>query len=187
MKLIVGLGNLGLKYCNTRHNIGFKVVKTLAKKHNIKISQLKAGARTGTGLINNQKFILAMPQRFMNLSGGPVSTLIALKRVKISDALIVCDDVNLLLGSLRLRPSGSAGGHNGLKSIISCLGRDDFSRLRIGVGIKGLKGDITDFVLGEFNSKEKILLPQILANAVSACEGWISGIFRRNSWQIMKG
>lgn len=173
MKLIVGLGNPGLKYSGTRHNIGFKVVKLLAKKHNIGIDSRHFGAKTGAGSINNRKVILALPQKFMNLSGAPTRLLAGAHKIAQKDLLVVCDDVNLGLGLLRMRAKGSAGGHKGLISIIENLGGDDFSRLRVGIGKQGLKGDITDFVLGNFTQQEKPFLPDILAKAVYACESWI--------------
>ena len=173
MKLIIGLGNPGLRYINTRHNIGFKVVKLLAKNHDIKINRNEFGSKTGSCLIAGDKVILAMPQLFMNLSGGPVRSLIVYHRIKNEDVLVVCDDVNLKTGLLRIKPQGSAGGHNGLKSIIAGIGADSFSRLRVGVGRENLKGDITDFVLGEFTTQEQKLLPDILSQAAEACENWV--------------
>lgn len=173
MKLIVGLGNPGLRYANTRHNIGFKVVRFLAKRHNIKINRYEFGCKTGMGSIAGHRVILALPQKFMNLSGEPVRLLIDSRKIKQEDFLAVCDDVNLNTGFLRIRPGGSAGGHNGIKSIIAHLGSSAFARLRIGTGREGLKGDITDFVLGNFTRDEARKLPDILSQAASACESWI--------------
>jgi len=174
MKLIVGLGNPGLKYANTRHNIGFKVVKLLAKNHDIKINRNEFGSKTGAGLIAGHRVSLAMPQSFMNLSGESVASFIGYHKIKHEDILVVCDDVNLGAGSLRIRPCGSAGGHNGLKSIISRMGADSFSRLRVGVGSAvSLKGDITDYVLGKFTAQQQKILPDILSQATLACESWI--------------
>jgi len=174
MKLIVGLGNPGLKYSSTRHNSGFKVIKLLAKKHNIKINKQEYGSKIGAGAIGSHKVILAMPQKFMNLSGDPVRMLLAAHKIKQEDLLVICDDVNIPLGHLRLRAQGSAGGHNGLKSIIGNLKSELFSRLRVGVG-QGieLKGDITGFVLGDFNRTEAKVLPDILSQAIQACESWV--------------
>lgn len=173
MKLIIGLGNPGLRYSATRHNIGFKVVKLLAKRHRIRINKKEFAARTGTGLIAGHKAVLALPQMFMNLSGAPVKALIGAKKIAKADLLVVCDDVNLKYGCLRLKAEGSAGGHKGLKSVIECLGRDDFARLRVGVGKEGLSGGLTDFVLGDFTRQEKIMLPDVLKIAQSACESWV--------------
>jgi len=173
MKLIVGLGNPGLRYNNTRHNIGFKVVKFLAKNHNIKINKNEFGSKTGTGLIRGHRVILALPQKFMNLSGEAVRPLIDYQKIKQEDLLVVCDDINLYIGSLRIKPDGSAGGHNGLKSIIAHLGNYFFSRLRIGVGVENLKGDVTNFVLGNFTKDEAKKLTDIVSQAASACEDWI--------------
>ena len=173
MKLIVGLGNPGLKYSNTRHNIGFKVIKQLADLFDIKISKRCFGAKTGAGMIHSHRVLLALPQEFMNLSGGPLKQLVMSNRIKKEDLLVVCDDVNLILGHLRVRPAGSAGGHNGLKSIIKEMGHSDFTRMRIGVGKEGLSGDITGFVLGEFTRGEKKELPGIVNAAAVACEYWV--------------
>jgi PTH1 family peptidyl-tRNA hydrolase len=174
MKLIAGLGNPGLKYRNTRHNIGFKAVKLLAKDHGIKIGNNEFGAKTGSGIIAGHKVILALPQKFMNLSGEPLKAIACYYKIKNEDLLVVCDDVNISTGALRLRRQGSAGGHNGLKSIIAHLGTDCFSRLRIGVGHEGLKGDITGYVLGKFSAHEQKELPEILSKARKACENWIT-------------
>ncbi len=173
MKLIVGLGNPGLRYTSTRHNIGFKAVKLLAKKYNIRLNKLQYGAKIGKGRINSHNVILALPQKFMNLSGEPVRAIINSEDIKKSDLLVVCDDVNLGYGILRLRLEGSAGGHNGLKSIVENLGGVDFARLRIGIGHQGLKGDITNFVLGKFTREENAGLHDILNKAVEYCENWI--------------
>jgi len=173
MKLIVGLGNPGLKYKSTRHNIGFKAVGLLAKKYNIKIDKLQYGAKIGKGFINNHKVILALPQKFMNLSGESVGWIIKNEKINKVDLLVVCDDVNLKYGTLRLRKEGSAGGHNGLKSIIEHLGGGDFARLRVGIGYEGISGDITDFVLGNFTKEENVSLADILDKAVEGCENWI--------------
>lgn len=173
MKLIVGLGNPGLRYSATRHNIGFNVIKLLAKRHAIRISRFRSGAKSGRGLIAGHKVILALPQKFMNLSGEPIRILVDSERIKKEDLLVVCDDVNLKYGYLRLRARGTSGGHKGLKSIIENLGLDDFARLRVGVGRESLSGDITNFVLGGFNRQEKVQLKNILQSAADACESWV--------------
>lgn len=173
MKLIVGLGNPGLKYKSTRHNIGFKAVGLLAKKYNIKIDKLQYGAKIGKGCINNHKVMLALPQKFMNLSGESVGWIIKNEKINKVDLLVVCDDVNLKYGTLRLRKEGSAGGHNGLKSIIEHLGGSDFARLRVGIGYEGISGDITNFVLGNFTKEEIVSLADILDKAIEGCENWI--------------
>jgi PTH1 family peptidyl-tRNA hydrolase len=174
MKLIIGLGNPGLRYSATRHNIGFGVVKLLAKRHKMRINRLACSAKVGRGLINGRKVILALPQKFMNLSGGPVKALINSEKISKDNLLVVCDDVNLHLGHLRLRAKGSSGGHKGLKSIIEHLDSDDFGRLRVGVGKEGLSGDITGYVLGNFTGHEKTGLTDITNRAADACEHWIS-------------
>ena len=171
--MIAGLGNPGLKYRATRHNIGFNAVNLLAKRHKIRINRPRCGAKVGRGLIAGHAVMLALPQGFMNLSGGPLKALVDIEKIPQRGLLVVCDDVNLSWGRLRFRPGGSAGGHNGLKSVIEYLGKDDFARLRIGVGRQGLSGDITGYVLGNFTGREKKALPDVTNRAADACEHWI--------------
>jgi PTH1 family peptidyl-tRNA hydrolase len=173
MKLIVGLGNPGLRYRATRHNIGFNAVRLLAKRHRIRIARRRLGAKVGRGRIAGHEVMLALPERFMNLSGEPLKALVNIEKIAQRDLLVVCDDVNLMLGRLRFRSGGSSGGHKGLKSIIENLGEDDFARLRVGVGREGLQGDITGYVLGNFTGDEKKALPDVISRAADACEHWI--------------
>jgi len=174
MKLIVGLGNPGIRYRNTRHNVGFKVIDRLARKNKIRLNKRRAHCIIGEGFIGRKRVVLAKPQDYMNLSGFGVRGIMkSCGRLTLDELFVVADDVNLSLGSLRIRPSGSAGGHNGLKSIISELGAQDFVRLRIGVGREGLRGDITNFVLGRFTKKEDQAIDEIIETAVCACECWV--------------
>ena len=174
MKLIVGLGNPGLKYKATRHNIGFCIVELLAKRHKIRLSRHRFGAKIGRGLIGGRDTVLFLPQKFMNLSGGPLKVFIENKCGTEVDLLVVCDDINLNYGILRLKKAGAAGGHKGLKSVIESLSRDNFARLKVGIGKAGLKGDITGFVLGNWTKEEKSNLAVFLKRAAAACEAWIS-------------
>ena len=155
MKLIVGLGNPGLEYKGTRHNIGFEVVTALAKENGIKLNKRLHFSICGKGKVAGEDVLIALPQTYMNLSGKAVGEIAGREMKDISDLVVVCDDVNIELGRIRLRPSGSAGGHKGLASIISTLGRDDFARLRVGIATEVHKGDITGYVLSPFKRKER--------------------------------
>lgn len=155
MYIIVGLGNPGLKYNNTRHNIGFSVIDALASKYNIDVLDKKHKALVGKGVIEGQRVILAKPQTFMNLSGESVRELIDYYKVDSECELIVIyDDISLPVGGLRIRTKGSAGGHNGIKNILQHLGGDVFLRIKVGVGEKPSKMDLADYVLGHFTEEE---------------------------------
>ncbi|MCM8761009.1 MAG: aminoacyl-tRNA hydrolase [Candidatus Omnitrophica bacterium] len=154
MKLIVGLGNPGLEYKNTKHNIGFAVVESLAKDHRIKIKDKLHFSVVGKGKIFGDEVVLALPQTFMNLSGKAVGELLTCEGARIEDILVVCDDINLELGKIRLRKQGSSGGHKGLESIIHTLNSDGFARLRIGIATEVHRGDITNYVLSPFKRRQ---------------------------------
>ena len=134
MKAIIGLGNPGIKYAGTRHNIGFDTVTALADKYNIKIKDKKFNGLVGEGFIEGEKVMLVQPQTFMNLSGECVGLIAGFYKLEPEDIIVICDDINLDTGRLRIRAKGSAGGHNGLKNIIAHLGTETFPRIRIGVG-----------------------------------------------------
>ena len=147
MYVVVGLGNPGRKYEHTRHNVGFDVVDVLAQRNNISLARLRCKAVVGEGIISGQRVALALPQTYMNLSGESVVQLVNWYKPE-RDQLIVCfDDVDLPEGKLRFRPSGSAGTHNGMRNIIYLLGRDDFPRLRVGIGRPPEGWDLKDYVL----------------------------------------
>ncbi|KPK42516.1 MAG: hypothetical protein AMJ78_02165 [Omnitrophica WOR_2 bacterium SM23_29] len=173
MKLIVGLGNPGRRYESTRHNIGFKVVRVLADKWKIKLNSKAFQSLIGKGKIYGEEVIVALPQNFMNNSGEAVAALCTRKRVHLKDLLVICDDVNLSLGIIRIRARGSSGGHRGLDSIIEHLDAKEFSRLRIGIEKKGLKEGLSDYVLSSFNKNEVKILDDVLESAVKCCEIWI--------------
>lgn len=154
MKFIIGLGNPGLKYNRTKHNIGFNVVEKLAKAGRIKIDQKLHSSLIGRGSISGEDVTLVLPQTYMNHSGHAVGQLYENEIKRIEDLVIVCDDVNLKLGRIRVRKKGSSGGHKGLGSIINTLGRDDFVRLRVGIATEVRKGDITNYVLSTFRRKD---------------------------------
>ena len=176
MKLIIGLGNPGKSYENTRHNVGFRVVNEIARMKSVKCDfehQLFFEAEFKSG---DETVILIQPKTFMNQSGDVISALETRYRGLLpTDLLLVIDDVNLPIGSIRLRTEGSAGGHNGLESVIVALRTQNFPRLRVGIGKTGLGGqDLTDFVLGKFESSEEKVLKEVIPVASEACLLWVS-------------
>jgi peptidyl-tRNA hydrolase, PTH1 family len=174
MKLIVGLGNPGREYSGTRHNIGFAVVGELARKHGVNFDKRCCQSRAGEGGISGQPVVLAKPQTYMNLSGEAVAALMRKYKVKLSDILVVHDDLDLPLGKIRIRANGSAGGHNGLKSIIASVGSMDFARVKIGIerpesaGIE--RRDVVDHVLSDFDATDRKIAEEAVSRAVSAVE-----------------
>lgn len=165
MKMIVGLGNPGDEYVNTRHNIGYMFIDDFANKHNVIIDKKKFNGLYTELMIDNEKVILVKPLSYMNLSGEVVSKFVNYFKVNLNDLLIINDDLDLPLGKIRLRENGSSGGHNGLKNIALHLGTEDFKRLKIGISNdKGM--DTKDYVLGKF-SKEDIKLLDELKETVS--------------------
>lgn len=169
MVIIVGLGNPKKEYNNTRHNIGFDVIDALADKAGITLNEKKHKAIIGKGVIQGIKVILAKPQTYMNLSGESVRVLIDYYKIDETDELIVIfDDVSLDVGQLRIRKKGSAGGHNGIKSIIAQLGHDTFLRIKMGVGEKPKGYDLADYVLGHFTKKEREQMEESIELATDA-------------------
>lgn len=176
MILIAGLGNPGAQYQHTRHNIGWMVLDELARRHQIPIIKSQLEALTGSGLIGEQKVLLAKPLTFMNLSGRAVAALAKYYQIEIEDILIIGDDLNLDLGRLRLRPGGSDGGHNGLKSIAASLKTTDYARLRCGVGKppteeRQQRGTV-DFVLSKFSPDEAGMLQEEIERAADCVEAF---------------
>ena len=154
MYLIVGLGNPGEKYAHTRHNVGFDVLEKLSRRLDVSISRSKAQALVGECFAGGKKVILALPQTYMNLSGEAVRELVNWYKIQPEDLMIVYDDVDLAQGFLRIRKSGSAGTHNGMRSVIGCLGYENFPRLRVGVGQKREGYELADWVLGHYIGPE---------------------------------
>ena len=155
MYIIVGLGNPERRYDGTRHNIGFSALTVLADTYGISMDIKKHKAVCGKGVIEGHKVLLAMPQTYMNLSGESVRELVDYYKIDPEEELIVIyDDINLAPGKLRIRPKGSAGGHNGIKSIIAHLGTEEFPRIRVGVGDKPKNYDLADWVLGHFPKEQ---------------------------------
>ena len=170
MFIIVGLGNPERKYDGTRHNIGFSAITVIADKYNISMDIKKHNAVCGKGYIEGQKVILAMPQTYMNLSGESVRELVDYYKIDPeSELIVIYGDINLAPGRLRIREKGSAGGHNGIKNIISHLGTQVFPRIRIGVGEKPKGWDLADYVLGRFAKDEEPVIREALDNAAEAC------------------
>ena len=154
MYLIAGLGNPTAKYEHTRHNAGFDVIDVLAKKYNIKVTENKNKALCGAGIMEGEKVMLVKPQTFMNLSGEAVVQLVNWYKPEEDQLIVVYDDVDLPEGKLRFRPSGSAGTHNGMRNIIYLLGRDNFPRVRVGIGRPAEGWDMKDWVLASYQTKE---------------------------------
>ena len=173
MKIIVGLGNPGLRYKKTRHNVGFSVITAISKKHKIRIKKKGFSGNYGIGRINGREVLLFEPMMYMNLSGQAVNAVCSSKLEDKKDLLIISDDINLLLGTLRLREKGSAGGHNGLRSIIGSIG-EDFCRLRIGVAAENmLIEDMAPFVLSGFSRKESPIIKDSIEKTVECVDMWV--------------
>ena len=168
MFLIVGLGNPGKEYENTRHNIGFEVIDYIANKYNIELNRVKFKGIYGEGFIQNKKVILLKPTTYMNLSGESIREVINFYKLTEEDLIVLYDDISLEVGRLRIREKGSAGGHNGIKSIIANLSTDVFSRIKIGVGQP--KGDLVAHVLGKFNKEEQEVLKESMEASALAVE-----------------
>lgn len=169
MYIIVGLGNFGKEYNNTRHNIGFDVIDKLAEQENITVLEKKHRAVIGKGIVAGQKCILAKPLTYMNLSGECVRELLDYYKVdETSELIVISDDVSLDVGQLRIRKKGSAGGHNGLKNIIAHLGHDSFIRIKMGVGEKPQNWDLADYVLGRFSAPEREVMDEAAERAADA-------------------
>lgn len=178
MYIIAGLGNPTLKYHNTRHNVGFDAIDVIAKKNKIKVDMAKHKALCGSGIIGGEKVLLLKPQTFMNLSGESIAEAVNYYKISPEDELIIIyDDISLEPGNMRLRRKGSAGGHNGMKSIIGMLGTDVFKRIKIGVGSKPEGWDLADYVLGRFNKEERKMVEDVFEKTEEAIGMTIEGNF----------
>ena len=176
MYIIAGLGNPKKEYENTRHNIGFDVVDALAKEMGILLIEHKHKAIIGKGILAGEKVILAKPQTFMNLSGESIRQLIDYYKIdEQTQLIIIYDDISLDVGQLRIRKKGSAGGHNGIKSILSHLGHDTFLRVKMGVGEKPAHYDLADYVLGHFTQAERKVMNESTQSAIKAIELMVKG------------
>lgn len=180
MRLIVGLGNPGTEYALTRHNIGWDVIDSLTERVGVgRPAQKFGGAYWGPVVVNGEHVCFLKPYTYMNNSGVAVGELVRFYKIAVSDVLVVVDDINLPVGRMRLRAKGSAGGHNGLKSIIAHLSSQDFPRLRIGVGACPQFRTMVDWVLGRFSPEERNVVDRVIAAAASYCEEWCSSTTER--------
>jgi len=176
VKLIVGLGNPGQAYVNSRHNLGFQCINLFARRQEITFAKQQSKAKIGISEVFGQKVILAKPRTFMNLSGESVAPLMRYYKIGLSDLLVIYDDIDLPLGKIRIRERGGAGGHNGIKSIINHLGSQDFPRIRVGIGATPAEEPLRspqaartpEYVLGHFNSKEKAVIDDVFERVAEA-------------------
>lgn len=169
MFLIAGLGNPENRYDGTRHNIGFDVIDVLAERYHINMNEKKHRAICGAGVVEGVRVLLAKPLTYMNLSGESIREIVNYYKLNPQeDMLVVFDDVSLALGAIRVRRKGSAGGHNGIKSIIAGLGTQNFMRIKVGVGEKPPGWDLADYVLGRFSKEERALVEPALSDAADA-------------------
>ncbi len=175
MYLVAGLGNPGDNYKMTRHNIGFETIDYIADEYNVKIKKLKYKALFADTVIGGEKVLLVKPQTYMNLSGESIREFCAFYKIPPEKTIIICDDISLVPGKIRIRRKGSAGGHNGLKSIIYQLASDEFVRIKIGVGSPEHKDyELADYVLGRFTREEIPVLEDSIIRAKKSVEEIIS-------------
>lgn len=173
MKLIIGLGNPGKEYENTRHNVGFKTIDIILNKYNISLNKNKFNADYYQGNINNEKVIILKPLTYMNLSGEAIIQFINYFKIAIKDIIIIYDDMQINLGDIRVRAKGSSGGQNGMNNIIKHLHSNEFARIRIGIG-KNDNYNMKDFVLSKFNKEEEDILNNALKKAADAAISFIN-------------
>jgi PTH1 family peptidyl-tRNA hydrolase len=180
MKLIVGLGNPGKTYAHNRHNVGFRCLNHFARLHAIRFDHRQCRARVGIGKVRGEKLLLAKPGTFMNISGESVAGLVHEHDIALSDLLVIHDDLDLPLGKIRLRRSGSSGGHKGMNSIISALGSEDFPRIRVGIGRpqaeeQSMSEDaIVNYVLSDFSPQEEATIKPVIAKVSEAIDCFLS-------------
>ena len=173
MYLIVGLGNPGTKYAHTRHNVGFDVLEALSRKLGVSITREKEQALVGECFVGGQKVILALPQTYMNLSGESVMRLANWYKIPPENLMVLYDDIDLAPGFIRIRKNGSAGTHNGMRSIVGLLGYENFPRLRVGVGQKREGYELADWVLGHYIGEEQEVADKAFAQAADAIVDYI--------------
>jgi len=182
MKLIVGLGNSGKIYAHNRHNVGFHCLNYFAKRHSIRFERRQCRARIGIGEVAGAKLLVAKPHTFVNLSGKAVGCFVSKYHISPSDLLVIHDDLDLPLGKIRLRQSGGSGGHNGMKSIISALGSEDFPRIRVGIGRpvtpEGApnidEAIIVNYVLGDFSPQEEEVIKSAIVTVAEAIDCFLA-------------
>lgn len=167
MKIIAGLGNPGKEYENTKHNVGFLTIDILAEKYDIKVNKIKFKGLVGEGMIGTEKVILVKPQTYMNLSGQCIREIVAFYKLDMEDLVVIYDDIDLPMGNLRIRKKGSAGTHNGMRSIIYDLQDDGFPRVRVGIGGER-KGNLANYVISGFSGDDRKLIEEAIVKAADA-------------------
>ena len=170
MYLIVGLGNPESDYSRTRHNMGFDVINKLAEKFDIKVNKSKFKAEYGTGTINDEKVVLVKPQTYMNLSGEAVQEFVNFYKIENKDLIVIYDDIDTTPGKIRIRKVGGPGTHNGMKSVVGCLNTEDFTRVRVGIGMPEFKHDLINYVIGHVPDEEYNKLQEGVKLAAEAVE-----------------
>ena len=165
MYIIVGLGNPEEDYAKTRHNMGFNTINKLAEQYNIEVKQKKFKALYGTGMIENKKVILLKPQTFMNNSGESIKEIIDFYKAKPEELIVIYDDIDLEVGTVKIRKKGGAGTHNGMKSVVHCIQSEDFIRVRVGIGKPEHKGDLINYVIGAIPEEEVKILDEATTKA----------------------
>ncbi len=175
LKVIIGLGNPGKQYEDTRHNVGFLAIDTLSKELQIPLTTMKFRGIIGEGNVQGEKVLLVKPQTYMNLSGETVGQIVSFYKLTAQDIVVIYDDLDLPVGKLRLREKGSAGGHNGIKSIIAHLGTQDFSRIKIGIDRPEPGKSVSDYVLHSFPKSDWPHIQDAIQSAAKASEDWIKG------------
>ena len=175
MFLVVGLGNPGREYTNTRHNIGFRCVDALAARHNLAFEdKKKSKAKIALGSIQGQRVLLAKPQTYMNLSGSAVQGLAAFYQIPPAQMMVIFDDLDLPVGTLRIRPKGGSGGHKGVTNIIQRLGTQGFSRIRVGIGRPDTPVDPASYVLRPFEGSDEVEIAEAVERVILAVETWLT-------------
>jgi len=172
VKIIIGLGNPGRKYEDTRHNVGFMAIDKISNQWGLPVQHAKFRAIVGEGRIETEKVLLVKPQTYMNLSGESVAEILKFYKLTPDDLLVIYDDLDLPTGQLRLREKGSAGGHNGIKSLIQHLGTQEFKRIKVGIGRPEPGRSVSDYVLQAFSAAEKPLIDQAVEHAADAAVMW---------------
>lgn len=168
MYIIAGLGNPGDEYHKTRHNVGFDTINYLAEKYNISLNKLKFNAVYGELNINGEKVLLVKPVTFMNRSGVAIIEIMNYFKIPVENLIVVYDDIDIPVGTLRIRPNGSAGTHNGMKSIINTIKSEKFPRVRVGIG-RNPNMDLADYVLQRFSNDDRVIVEDIIKSAGDAC------------------
>ena len=177
MKLIAGLGNPGRSYNHTRHNIGFEVVDCLADRNGVPLTKTKFNGLYSIIHHNGEKILIVKPLTYMNLSGDCIRPMMDYFEIKQEDLLVIYDDLDLPVGKIRLRQKGSAGGHNGIKSMIAHLGSQEFNRIRVGINRPPVGMTVPDYVLGKFSKEEWRDMKMVIDKCTDACEAWFEKPF----------